>query len=106
MLKHFQNKLFSELFGEPIDQLKPKTPNPNPNYRPPCHYRPTCRGSNIPEQPNVPPMPKATIQRVGFGDKDDSTITLPKGVSIHRVSDGWEIEFKKEELTILLSDIK
>lgn len=100
MLKHFQNKLFSELFGEPIDPLKPKTPNPNSNYRPPC------RGSNIPEQPSVPPIPKAIIQRVGFGDKDDSIITLPKGVSIHRASDGWEIKFEKEKITILLSDIK
>lgn len=51
-------------------------------------------------------MPKAIIQRVGFGDKDDSIITLPKGVSIHRTSDGWEIEFEKEKITILLADIK
>ena len=50
-------------------------------------------------------MPKV-IQRVGFIDIDDSIIMLPKGVSIHRASDGWEIEFKKEKLTVLLSDIK
>ena len=71
-------------------------------------YMKKHRGSNIPEQPNVPPMPKANIQRVGISDLviDDSIIMLPKGVSIHRVSDGWKIEFKKEKITILLSDIK
>lgn len=78
-------------------------------------YMKKHRGSNVPDQPTIPYMPKTKNPNPNYRPPiggsnvqcpENSIIALPVGVSIQRAVDGWEIEFKKAKLKVFLPDLK